>query len=346
MRIASVLTLLAVSGGLTLPLIASADDAEVNLYSARKEALIKPLLDRFTEDTGIEVNLVTGKADALLERLKSEGGNSPADLLVTVDAGNLYRAKEAGLTQAVESETLTKAVPATYRDPEGHWFGLSLRARPIMYATDRVDPEELSTYEALADERWHKRICIRSSSNVYNQSLVASIIAANGAEATEEWAQAIVANMARPPQGGDRDQIKAVAAGQCDIAIANTYYLAGMLKSDDPGALEPAQQVAVFWPNQSGAGDARGTHVNVSGATLLKSSRNQDAAVKLMEFLLTPKSQAWYADTNGEYPVLAGVGMSPVLAAWGEFEADDLDLVQLGQGNAEAVKLMDRAGWK
>jgi len=346
MRIASVLTLLAVSGGLAMPAAANADDGEVNLYSARKEALIKPLLERFTEETGIEVNLVTGKADALLERLKSEGDNSPADLLVTVDAGNLYRAKEAGLTQTVESETLVEAVPPTYRDPEGHWFGLSLRARPIMYATDRVEPGELSTYEDLADERWRERICIRSSSNVYNQSLVASIIAANGAEATEEWASAIVANMARPPQGGDRDQIKAVAAGQCDIAIANTYYLAGMLKSDDPGELEPAKKVAVFWPNQPGSGDGRGTHVNVSGATLLQSAKNQDAAMKLMEFLVTPESQAWYAETNGEYPVVEGVDMSPVLAEWGEFEADDLDLVKLGEGNAEAVKLMDRAGWK
>jgi iron(III) transport system substrate-binding protein len=346
MRIASVLTLLAVSGGLAMPAAAKADDSEVNLYSARKEALIKPLLERFTKETGIEVNLVTGKADALLERLKSEGDNSPADLLVTVDAGNLYRAKEAGLTQTVESETLVEAVPPTYRDPEGHWFGLSLRARPIMYATDRVEPGELSTYEDLADERWRERICIRSSSNVYNQSLVASIIAANGAEATEEWASAIVANMARPPQGGDRDQIKAVAAGQCDIAIANTYYLAGMLKSDDPGELEPAKKVAVFWPNQPGTGDGRGTHVNVSGATLLQSAKNQDAAVKLMEFLVTPESQAWYAETNGEYPVVEGVDMSPVLAEWGEFEADDLDLVELGEGNAEAVKLMDRAGWK
>ncbi|ESQ14421.1 MAG TPA: Fe(3+) ABC transporter substrate-binding protein [Chromatiaceae bacterium] len=321
-------------------------DTEVNLYSARKEALIKPLLDRFTDETGIQVNLVTGKADALLQRLKSEGANSPADLLLTVDAGNLHRAKTAGITQAVQSETLDKAIPATYRDPEGHWYGLSLRARPILYAKERVDPADLSTYEALADDAWQGRICIRSSSNIYNQSLVASMIAADGVESTETWARAIVANMARPPQGGDRDQIKAAAAGQCDIAIANTYYLSGMLKSDDPGELEPAKKMAVFWPNQPGDGDGRGTHVNVSGAAMTAAASNKDAAVKLMEFLVNPEAQAWYAETNGEYPVRTGIEQSPVLAEWGEFQADDLSLAKLGELNAAAVRLMDRAGWR
>jgi iron(III) transport system substrate-binding protein len=335
--------------GLTLAIgstPAVAETEEVNLYSARKEALIKPLLERFTEETGIEVNLVTGKADALLERLKNEGRNTPADVLLTVDAGNLHRAKEAGLTQPFDSETVADAVPATYRDPEGHWTGLSLRARPIMYVKDDVDPSELSTYEALADPKWKGRICIRSSSNVYNQSLVASMIAADGTETTQEWAEGIVENMARPPQGGDRDQIKAAAAGQCDIAIANTYYLAGMLKSDDQGEKEPAEKVAVFWPNQPGAGDGRGTHVNVSGAAVTAASENTDAAVQLIEYLVSPEAQAWYAEVNGEYPVREGVEVSPVLAEWGEFKADDLDLVKLGELNSAAVMLMDRAGWK
>lgn len=325
---------------------AVAETEEVNLYSARKEALIKPLLERFTERTGIEVNLVTGKADALLQRLKNEGQNSPADILLTVDAGNLHRAKEAGLTQSFESDTVIEAVPPTYRDPEGHWTGLSLRARTIMYVKDEVDPAELSTYEALADPKWKGRICIRSSSNVYNQSLVASLIAADGTEATEEWAEAIVANMARPPKGGDRDQIKAAAAGQCDIAIANTYYLAGMLKSDDPGEKEPAEEVAIFWPNQPGSGDGRGTHVNVSGAAVTAAAQNKEAAVELIEFLVSPEAQAWYAEVNGEYPVREGVEISPVLAEWGEFKADDLDLVKLGELNGAALMLMDRAGWK
>jgi len=332
---------LAVAGA---PATASTD--EVNLYSARKEALIKPLLDQFTEQTGIQVNLVTGKADALLQRLKNEGKNSPADILLTVDAGNLHRAKTAGLTQPFESAVVDAAIPATYRDPEGHWAGLSLRARPIMYVRDKVDPSELSTYEALADSQWKGRICIRSSSNVYNQSLVASLIVADGTEATEAWAEALVDNMARPPKGGDRDQIKAAAAGQCDIAIANTYYLAGMLKSDDPAQKEPAEKVAVFWPNQPGAGDGRGTHVNVSGAALTAASENTDAAVQLIEFLVSPKAQAWYAEVNGEYPVREGVEISPVLAEWGSFKADDLNLVQLGELNGPALMLMDRAGWK
>jgi len=325
---------------------AVAETEEVNLYSARKEALIKPLLERFTKETGIEVNLVTGKADALLQRLKTEGRNSPADVLLTVDAGNLHRAKEAGLTQSFESEAVADAVPAQYRDPEGHWTGLSLRARPIMYVKDEVDPSELSTYEALADPKWKGRICIRSSSNVYNQSLVASMIAADGTETTQEWAEGIVENMARPPKGGDRDQIKAAAAGQCDIAIANTYYLAGMLKSDDSSEKEPAEKVAIFWPNQPGAGDGRGTHVNVSGATVTAASENTDAAVQLIEFLVSPEAQAWYAEVNGEYPVREGVEISPVLAEWGEFKADDLDLVRLGELNSAALMLMDRAGWK
>ncbi|MGD8206941.1 MAG: Fe(3+) ABC transporter substrate-binding protein [Thiohalocapsa sp.] len=327
---------------------ASAD--EVNVYSARKEDLIKPALDRFTDATGIQVNLVTGDADALLSRLKSEGINSPADLLLTVDAGNLHRAKEAGVTQPVESELLTARIPASYRDAEGHWYGLSLRARPILYVKDRVDPSDLSTYEALADDTWDGRICIRSSSNVYNQSLVASLIAADGVDRTLAWAEGIVANMARPPKGGDRDQIKAAAAGQCDVAIANTYYLAGMLSSSDPNEREPATKMGVFWPNQPGSaggdGLARGTHVNVSGAAVTKAAKHKEAAIKLIELLSSPEIQAWYAEVNGEYPVSEGIEISPVLAEWGEFKADDVALSRLGELNGEAVRLMDRAGWK
>ena len=334
-----------------IPLAADDGAGEVNLYSARKEDLIKPLLDRFTEETGIEVNLVTGNADALLARLKSEGINTPADLLLTVDAGNLHRAKEAGVTAQMTSETIAAAVPEAYRDPEGHWVGLSLRARPILYVKGKVDPSELSTYEDLADPRWKGRICIRSSDNIYNQSLVASLIAANGVEATEQWAEGLVANMARPPRGGDRDQIKAAAAGQCDVAIANTYYLAGMLSSDDPGEREPAQRMAIFWPNQpvDGAdadGAGRGTHVNVSGAALTKAAKHRDEAIALVEFLVSPEAQAWYAETNGEYPVVDGIDPSPTLAEWGDFKADDLNLSRLGELNAEAVRLMDRAGWR
>jgi iron(III) transport system substrate-binding protein len=326
----------------TVPPLALADQEEVNIYSARKEELIKPLLDRFTEQTGIKVNMVTDKAETLLKRLENEGLNSPADLLVTVDAGNLYRAKVAGVTQPIESEILGEAVPETYRDPEGHWFGLSLRARPIMYVEGKVDPSSLSTYENLADPAWKGRICIRSSDNIYNQSLIASMIAADGVEATEAWAKGLVANMARPPQGGDRDQIAAAAAGQCDIAIANTYYLAGMLTSGDPSQVEAAEAIRVFWPNQ----DGRGTHVNVSGIAMTHSAKNKDAAVKLAEFLASPESQTWYAEVNGEYPVLPAAPVSALLQSWGSFKADALQLSKLGELGPDAVRLMDRAGWK
>ncbi|MDH5784680.1 MAG: Fe(3+) ABC transporter substrate-binding protein [Chromatiales bacterium] len=315
---------------------------ELNLYSARNEALIQPLLERFTEQTGIKVNLVTGKADALLKRLKSEGRNSPADLLLTTDAGRLHRAVEAGVTQPFSSELLDKVVPANYRDPQGHWVGLSVRSRPILYVKGKVEPSELSSYEALSDAKWKGRICIRSSSNIYNQSLIASMIAANGEAETEKWAKGLVANLALPPKGGDRDQIKAAASGQCDIAIANTYYLAGMLNSSESDQVDAASKMAVFWPNQNG----RGAHVNISGAAITRSSKNPGAAVKLLEFLVSEASQQWYAEVNGEYPVRAGVAVGDILKGWGEFKADTLNLGQLGELNAEAVMLMDRAGWR
>ncbi len=314
----------------------------VNVYSARKEALIKPLLDRFTEQTGVEVNLITGAADALLKRLESEGRNTPADLFITVDAGRLHRAKRVGVLQPVRSPALEAAVPASYRDPQGYWFGLSLRARPIMYGKDRVDPAELSAYEALADERWRRRICVRSSDNIYNQSLVAAMLIANGPDRTLAWARGLVANFARAPKGGDRDQIKAVAAGQCDIAIANTYYLGQMLTDDDEVQREAARKVAIVWPNQAG----RGAHVNVSGAGVTAAAAHRDQAVALLEFLASEEAQQWYADVNIEYPVRQGTAPSAMVAEWGSFKADTVNLDQLGEYNAEAVKIMDRAGWK
>lgn len=321
---------------------ASATAAEVNVYSARKENLIKPLLDRFTEQTGIEVNLVTGKADTLIKRLEVEGRNSPADLLITVDVARLFRTKELELFAAVDSPLLNETVPAYYRDADKQWFGLSLRSRVIVYAPERVDEGQLSDYEGLSDPRWKKRICVRSSSNVYNQSLVAALIAHRGVEATERWAKGLVANFARKPKGGDRDQIKAVAAGQCDIALINTYYLAGMLVSDQPDEAAIAAKVTLFWPNQAG----RGTHMNISGAGVLKHAPHKAEAIRLLEFLVSDESQRWYAETNHEYPVKAGVAVSDTLQGWGEYKADKLDLNLLGEHNTEAVLLMDRAGWK
>jgi iron(III) transport system substrate-binding protein len=315
---------------------------EVNVYSARKENLIKPLLDRYAEETGVKVNLVTGKADALLKRLQSEGRNTPADLLLTVDAGRLHRAKAAGVLTAVSSETLQDAVPAAYRDSEGYWYGLSLRVRPIMAVRGKVRSGELTSYEALADPAWKGRICTRSSDNIYNQSLVASMIASVGEEKTEAWARGLVANFARPPRGGDRDQIKAAAAGLCDIAIANTYYLAMMLDEGSAQERAAAEKLTIIWPNQKG----RGAHVNVSGIGLTAAAPNRDNAIALMEYLASEAAQRWYAETNHEYPVRHGVPISDTLEGWGEFKADGLNLSVLGELNAEAVRLMDRAGWR
>ncbi len=329
------LGLWAVSG----PLLAS---GEVNLYSARKEELIKPLLDKFTASSGIKVNLVTGKEDALLERLKSEGRNSPADLLLTTDAGRLHRAMDAGVLAPVESATLRRLVPASYREPRGYWTGLSVRARPIAYVTQKVNANELSTYEALADRKWKGRICIRSSDNIYNQSLIASMIAHNGVEKTEAWAKGLVANFDRPPVGGDRDQVLAAAAGQCDVVVINTYYLGAMLNDADTAQREAASRLTVFWPNQKD----RGVHVNVSGIGLTIAAKNRANAVKLMEYLASDEAQAWYAEVNHEYPVRSSIPVSKTLAAWGKFRPDSLGHDKLGQYNAEAVKLMDRAGWK
>ncbi|MGL4184205.1 MAG: extracellular solute-binding protein, partial [Thiotrichaceae bacterium] len=239
-----------------LALLASANvlAEEVNVYSAREEQLIKPLLDAFSKDTGIKVNLVTGDDDPLLERLKREGANSPADVLITADAGRLYRATQNGSLQAIQSAKLNQAVPANLRDPENRWFGLTYRARVIFYNKDKVKPNELSTYEALADPQWQGRVCVRSSNSIYNQSLLASMIQADGAAQAENWAKGLVNNFARAPAGGDRDQIKAVAAGQCDVALANTYYYAQMLYGKDAAQKAAASKVGLFWPNQNNRG--------------------------------------------------------------------------------------------
>jgi iron(III) transport system substrate-binding protein len=316
--------------------------ADVNVYSARKEALIKPLLDHFSETSGIVINLVTGKGDALLTRLQYEANNSPADVLITTDAGRLFRAKRAGVLQRIDSAALNKAIPAHLRSGEGYWYGLSVRARAIVYAPDRVKNAELTTYEALAEKQWRGRICIRSSGNIYNQSLVASMLATQGAEKTATWLAGFVKNFARPPQGGDRDQIKAVAAGQCDAAVVNSYYLAAMVRSEDESERAAAGKVAIFWPNQ---GD-RGTHINVSGAGLTAASDNVAEATALIEFLATDESQRWYAEANNEYPVRDDIEVNKLLKSWGELRMDKIDVTELGRRNAEAVMAMDRAGWK
>ncbi|MEX0964705.1 MAG: Fe(3+) ABC transporter substrate-binding protein [Pseudohongiellaceae bacterium] len=315
---------------------------EVNIYSAREENLIKPVLDRFTEQSGIRVNLITGGADELITRIDREGPNSPADVLLTVDVGRLHRAKQQGVLRSVQSPLLTERIPAHYRDSENEWFAMSLRSRVIVYHKARVQPSQLSTYEALAEPQWEGKVCVRSSSNIYNQSLVASMISHNGVAATEDWVEGLVSNFGRNPQGGDRDQVSAIVAGQCDVAVINTYYLAGMLNSTTGDERETALQVALFWPNQAG----RGAHINVSGAGITRYAPNAEAAVQLLEFLVNDESQAWYAEANSEFPVRADIAVSETLRAWGEFKADSLPLEQLGINNTEAVRLMDRAGWR
>ncbi len=315
---------------------------EVNVYSSRHYNTDQALYDEFTETTGITINLIEAKGDALIERMAAEGESSPADVFITADGSRVARAVEAGLFQPVSTEALTKAVPENLRHPDGLWFGLSTRVRGIVYAKDRVDPGAISTYEDLADAAWQGKICIRSSSNVYNQSLVASMIASDGLEAAEGWANGIVANMARKPQGGDTDQIKAVAAGECDVAVANHYYLARLIRSDKAEDNAVADAVDIIFPNQ----DGRGAHANVSAAGVAAHAPNKDAAINFIEYLATPSAQTYFANGNNEWPVVEGVKLSPVLDAWGDIKTDAVAITQFGANNADALKAMDRAGWQ
>jgi iron(III) transport system substrate-binding protein len=315
---------------------------EVNVYSSRKEALIKPLLDRFTEDTGIDVKLVTGKPHQLIERMAAEGRNSPVDLLITADAGNLARAKAAGLLGPCESAELEAVISDSYRDPDKMWWGLSLRARVVVYAPDRVEADDLVNYEHLADQKWRDRLLVRSSSNVYNQSLIAAMISAHGEEQTETWARGVVANMARDPQGGDTDQIRAVAAGEGDIGIVNTYYYGRLAASSKPEDQEVVAKTRLFFPNQNG----RGTHVNVSGAGVAAQAPNPENAKRLLEYLASAPAQALFAELNHEIPVRSGVPVSDIVASWGAFKKDGLPLGRLGELNRAAIELADRAGWR
>ena len=323
-----------------LPSLAAAD--EVNIYSYRKEHLIRPQLEAFTKATGLSYNIVTGRADALAQRIRREGINSPADVLLTVDAGRLVRAKTMGILQSVRSAALEQAIPARYRDPEGYWFGLGLRARTLFYAVDRVDPASLSTYEGLTDPKWKGRILVRSSSNIYNQSLLASLLFHLGNVKAETWARGIVANLARKPQGGDRDQLRGLAAGVGDVAIANHYYYAQLKASKKARDRQVVDKVKPFWPNQGG----RGVHVNVSGAGVAKYSKHRANAIKMIEFLASAEGQRLYADYSFEIPVRPGAEASPIVKSLGTFKADVVDLEILGRNNAEAVKTFDRAGWR
>lgn len=320
----------------------TADNEVVNVYSHRHYDVDRQIFEKFTEETGIAVNVVKAGADELIVRLTNEGEKSPADVLITVDAGRLVQAKEKGLFRSSDSEVLRENIPAALRDADGTWFSQTVRARILAYAPDRVDPEELSGYAALTDEKWKGRILSRSSANIYNQSLLASIIAHEGEAAAEEWARGVAENFARPPKGNDTDQIIAVASGQGDVAIVNSYYIGKLFSSDDRGKAAAAREVGVFFPDAEG----RGTHINVSGAGVLKHAPNPENALRLLEFMSSPDIQKLYAEANAEFPVHPKIEPSEILKSWGAWKRDTLSLERIGKYNAKAVEIFDRAGWK
>lgn len=314
----------------------------VNVYTHRHYETDQILFNRFTEVTGIKVNVVSAGADELIKKLELEGERSPADVLITVDAGRLHRAKELDLLQPISSSVLENNVPSSLKDPDNHWFGLTYRARVIVYAKDRVNFNQLSTYEDLTLPKWKGRVLTRSSDNIYNQSLLASIVASEGKEKAKSWAQGLKNNFAREPKGSDRDQVKAVAEGQGDVAIVNTYYLGLLLNSENEEERKAGEAVGVFFPNQNG----RGTHINISGAGVTKYAPNKENAIRFIEFLTQDEAQKAFAEANYEYPVKKDVEVAPLLKSWGSFKVDSINLSQLGEKNSEAVMIFDEIGWK
>ncbi|WP_028583346.1 extracellular solute-binding protein [Desulfogranum mediterraneum] len=322
--------------GVIFPAVGSAGGQEIVVYSARKEHLIKPLFDRYTQKTGVEIKYITGKAGALLERLKAEGENTPADLFITVDAGNLWRAARVGVLQPVASKVLAENVPAHLRDPGQNWFGLSVRARTLVYNTRAGVLDRLSTYEALADPAWKGKLVLRTSKKVYNQSLVASLIADHGPQEAENMVAGWVANLAADPFANDTKALEAVAAGIGDVTIVNTYYFGRLLKK------QPDLPLAIFWPNQGSSG----VHVNVSGAGITAHAKHRQAALQLLEWLSGTEAQQQFAALNMEYPVNAQVEVDPLVKEWGGFVANPMNVARYGELQAEAIKLMDRVNYK
>lgn len=319
----------------------AADAPELLVYSARKEHLIKPLFDRYTELTGTKVRYVTDSAGPLLVRLQAEGENSPADILITVDAGNLWHASEVGVLAPIESEVLMKNVPAHLRSPDKQWFAMSIRARTLVYNTDAVRPADLTSYEALAEPEWQARLCLRTSKKVYNQSLIATMIVALGEQRAEAVVQGWVANLSLPPFSNDTKVMEAIAVGQCDVGIVNTYYYGRLIKE------KPDLPLALAWPNQQGEGVAgRGVHINISGGGITRASDNKQAAQQLLEWLTEEEAQQMLMELNQEYPVNPQVELNTELAAWGSFKGDNVDISEAGRLQAAAVKLMDRAGYR
>ena len=318
------------------PALMAADPVTLTLYSSRKAHLIEPVLELYTKQTGIRFNLHTGKPGPILERLAAAGKNGGADVLLTVDAGNLWHAAERGLLVPVDSEALVQSVPAALRDPENRWFGFSKRARTLAYNTEKISPDDLSSYEDLADPKWKERLCLRTSKKVYNQSLVATLIAHHGEEAAEETVKGWVANLVAEPFSNDTKALQAVAMGQCDVTIVNTYYYGRLMRK------EPDLKLALFWPNQ----DSQGVHVNISGGGLLALSKHPQEAQAFLEWLAQPEAQGLFAELNLEYPVREDIPPAPEVQTWGEFQGDSMNLAEAGRLQAEAVRLMDRAGYR
>ncbi|MDP2111713.1 MAG: extracellular solute-binding protein [Thiobacillus sp.] len=313
---------------------------EVVVYSARNEQLIKPLFDAYTRDTGVQVKFITDKEGPLMVRLKAEGRNTPADMLLTVDAGNLWQASEEGLLRPIQSKTLEANVPAHLRDPGNEWFGLSVRARTLVYNTGKVKPADLSTYEDLASPKWKGRLCLRTSKKVYNQSLVAMMIHEYGDEKAEDIVRGWVGNLATSPFPDDTKAMEAVAAGQCDATLVNTYYFGRLMEK------KPNLPLAIFWPNQNLKNKAGGVHVNISGAGVTRHARNPAGAQKLIEWLSSDKAQNLFADVNLEYPANPKVAPDKTVAAWGSFRQSLINVKEAGSLQTKAVRLTDRAGYK
>jgi iron(III) transport system substrate-binding protein len=318
------------------------NDLVVNIYTARHYEVDDVLYGKFTQKTGIKVNVIKGIAEELIERLKREGQSTSADLFITVDGGVLNNAKLNGVLQTFQSGTIDNNVPIQLRDTDNQWIGLSTRARVIVYSKDRIKPEQLSTYEDLATDKWKGKVLVRSSTSLYNQSLLASLIEVNGEKKAEEWAKGIVTNLGRAPEGGDRDQAKAILAGSGDLAIMNTYYFGQLLNSKDQEEVKVAQQLGVFFPNQQ----TSGTHINISGAGLIKSSKNKENAVKLVEYLTSEEAQALMAKENFEFPVNPKTEKPELLKSWGTFKPQQLDFAKLGVHNKKAIEIANKVGWK
>ena len=327
-----------------LPTLLFAQDGKVlNLYSSRHYQTDEALYANFTRQTGIGINRIEAGEDALIERVRNEGARSPADVLLTVDAGRLWRAEQLGFFQPVKSALLEARIPASLREPGGLWFGFSQRARLIAYNKAKVRPAELPTYESLADPKWKGRVCMRSSTNIYNLSLMGALIDHLGEAAAEQWARGVAANFARPPRGGDTDQLKSVAAGECDVTVTNQYYYARLLRSPKAEEREVAERLGVLFPNQA----SWGAHVNISGAGVMKNAPNRDAAVKFLEYLAGDEAQRYFADGNNEWPAVASVKPdNPALKLLGEFRADALNVALLGRNQPAAQRLYDRVAWK